>query len=473
MGLINTFWKVGNQETAFGKEHKGYKHGMLVDVQPASVIPGKMDKKAYVILQVNESYKDFLIPKLQPYGLNQDDWKLLDGVSKLSVRISQAHIDLDELESKLKITGIKDQWEGKGVSVEPIDASVLGSTIFKDSIIKDFGSEITDRNAISSGSYYIGSGGDYATWRTFFSDFTTFTGNITGTQISDITTTASATSSVNTAGYDLYLTSDTPHHGNPNLGWITYSGGSYSIFSLDFEDNTGGTVIHIAQLYFKSTSISFGECIQIRNDITNGWECKVFDCMADGNGYAYTTSAKFFRHNAPLTVCTSETINCKTWDMYYGFQWSDGSNGVGLVENCITYNTIFRGIDGYGRVGHVYNSIIHNQSGVCSNTDNCTYCALSDDTGGGGGGGGADNWENITIGDWVSSVDDTDDNFLGINSGNSNAKDGGKNTGLFAENTEGIEGNARPHDTDKVSINAHEWGGDVTPPSFEINSVAK
>jgi hypothetical protein len=63
--------------------------------------------------------------------------------------------------------------------------------------------------AISSGSYTVGSGGNYATFNAAFADIAaTLTGNLTLTLISDVTETAGITYVGNLNGYTLKLTCD-------------------------------------------------------------------------------------------------------------------------------------------------------------------------------------------------------------------------------------------------------------------------
>ena len=59
--MLYTYWKIGHQEQAPGKEHWGFKDGMLIDYQHASdALPGVMDRVAHAILIVDDKYEDLL-----------------------------------------------------------------------------------------------------------------------------------------------------------------------------------------------------------------------------------------------------------------------------------------------------------------------------------------------------------------------------------------------------------------------------
>jgi len=334
----------------------------------------------------------------------------------------------------------------------------------QDSTLKIFSDNIIDLNAITSGTCTVGEGGTYDTWGDFTADVGTQTGNLTCQVIEEFVL-SNQTFTHDISSYDFKITQTTKFSYIINVATNGYN----------FTNVGSGNCI-VDNHFFKANASTMESCVQQTASATGSWKLKVYNCKMDGNGYTYTSGGRAVRLNpSTLESLTSELHNLVIWDMYRGIECTDGNNDSCDIQNCVIYNSISNCIRGWGRIKGQINCLYHVQAGgqcVTSTSSNPTYCSANDSSLGAGTGNVDYNAAGKSITDYVLSTDDTSGNFLKIKD-YTDAKEGGTNSGLFSENTAGIDGNARPHDTNKVSKSAYEWGGDITPPSLAISSIAK
>jgi len=194
--------------------------------------------------------------------------------------------------------------------------------------------------AVTSGSYTVGSGGDYANWAAAAAATENLTGNLTFTQISDVTDNTQITLTQALGGYTLTLTSNKRHNGNFGGGWKTnYNNNTNASGLLIFNctSASAGALIVVSGLNIKYVAenptvyVSLLRFTSSTTNITN----KVNDCLFDGN--------------ASRVICL----------------YSTGANSVMSVYNCVATN-------GVGSATTVASGFYNAPSHVSSQYENCT-----------------------------------------------------------------------------------------------------
>ena len=309
-----------------------------------------------------------------------------------------------------------------------------------------------------SGSYTVGTGGDYTKWSDAIAalDDKTANGNITFTQISTITETASnaslISSSFNLNGYTLKCLG--------NFG--TVSGNYNSAYKLiDKRTDEAGTYFQATikgsgtQIY--SGLILIGTHFRVQNSFTNPMTVVYQDCMVSGIPWINSNQGGYgwYFLNPNKTIQMS---NC----IVYG----DNRTGTGIrvqncasatIENCSVYRCATDNvlIDA-GASGKVSLRNIISISGDCyDGIGNTVYsgCASSNTTGNAG-------LTNLTNAVW-SSVDPTNSGFMRLAASNGLGYSGVLT--LLTENNHGIARNARPHGSYySIGVDEATWDPPVT-----------
>lgn len=203
--------------------------------------------------------------------------------------------------------------------------------------------------SISSGNYTVGSGGNYATWSAAAADVTSQTGNIVLTQISAISDSGQALFSQALNGYSLHLTSNYPHYGDWNKGWLISA--SPSAAYLDFI-LTGPGSLEIDNLIIKVfSSISYAIRLESGSSMTTNL---VHDIMVDGGATVWpdvsqTTSG--FAIGVPYGTGSPHSYvwNCVARKCVYGIV-TNIMDSASVIENCIMESG-WIGFEGYGQAG--------------------------------------------------------------------------------------------------------------------------
>lgn len=168
--------------------------------------------------------------------------------------------------------------------------------------------------AVTQGSFTVGSGGDYATWYEAAIDCAsqTLTGDLTFTQISDLTLTTDAFfNGLDVNGYTLEITSNSPHNGDPESGWKTFVGYG-AIF--DIYNPTGPTgSIDVNGLVLKTTTTNLGdEVLNVQNTAGGAvGSILVHDIIIDGRSVTLSPNYNYCYVYCGVTGQTIKMFNVK------------------------------------------------------------------------------------------------------------------------------------------------------------------
>lgn len=258
MDRVVLILKVGDCETAPGKEWLGIKHldpVCIVDEaqwnadlkkawdklhpQPVLIPPSEIGEvpvvpEVFVPLTLEEiispeTHKIFAVVeidrKILPTALEAitptielDPTKEITKEIKEKYRARKYRIDIEALKTVSSDPMIESKLLDKNTVVETIDGKALTETAFLDTT-KIIAEPIKDINAITSGSATVGAGKTYTTWALAWADVGNLTGNLNLQQETAITETAGAVSTVSLNGYT-WVNNALP----ANYGDATYTG---------------------------------------------------------------------------------------------------------------------------------------------------------------------------------------------------------------------------------------------------------
>lgn len=200
--------------------------------------------------------------------------------------------------------------------------------------------------AVTNGSYTVGSGGDYATWKAVMDDIDgqTLDGDLTFTQISDVSETVGPPLvEVTCTGYKLTFTSNNPHNGDFTKGWITtsnqrhffyhaYTGGNVEIshlnvnktyasaaaswFNIMYTGSGASVLVHDCIARFATTYGLFAEI-----NSNNGWT--YYNCISIGGQF----------HRTGGTETGRKIYNCSFY--VPGNAYNSGILGNYDIQNCV------------------------------------------------------------------------------------------------------------------------------------------
>lgn len=268
--------------------------------------------------------------------------------------------------------------------------------------------------AITSGTYTIGSGGDYATLYDFYSDLGTQTGDLSGVVISDITETEQGDILYDNGSYTLYITSDSEHKGNLTSGHtVTFD---HDVQGIRYRaTGTGGGIV-VEKLHFKvadgRSAAGFSDILTTTNPKTEIIRDCIFENSTSGNG------RHIYVRNDDVDLMVYNNLFLYAYDnpMVYPRECTSAS----VIEN----NTLFSDNSSYGILAGSYNGIMRNNVLVISGpnkiasfgqttTTNGYYNATTDDTGEDGDfATGSGNISNINPDNEFISTDSTSSKFL-------------------------------------------------------------
>lgn len=459
--MLTAIFKVGDQQTASGKEHLGLKDGMLVDYfgGKSGYNPTLSDhmKKVFCIVKLPGSWENDIIAGLSS---NYPDDVEAVGYEKphpAFYRRATKLVTFNEIGAALGIGKLDEDLRSSKV-VDIIDGTSLSKDILKSS--DNLNPAALDLNLITAGSYTVGSDvlDVYPTLATATGDFGNFTGDLDLTQTSIITEITRSLMAGNLNGHKLTITSDNPDYGDPTAGHIISFNidGPFHGFNLQME---GPGTIELKNLYMKRIREGRENYSLITAQlITTGFDLSVHDILMDGAGY------KGCGFNTSSAEPSIHMYNMKVWDFpyegnIYGIRFFYHNAGD-KVENC-TVRGCYRGI--------FMNNIpitIENCVSIDNGTDfvdigsaTGNNNASSDATAANGNWDeGANNQPNITPAIEFVTEDDTHPDFLKLTA-DGVCHDGGTAPSI-AGNTAGIRGNARPHGAD-YSIGADEFGSET------------
>ncbi len=314
--------------------------------------------------------------------------------------------------------------------------------------------------AVSSGTYTVGTAGNYATWAAAQADIAaTLTGNLTFNQISDTVEPGTPSGGlIDLAGKTITFKSLSPHDGDPTAGykaictsspsnrWVinmsigTFAGGTglLRIYDLNIQkDGTGGGGLYVDAL---------------------GPDVEVHDIIGDGTG---STGTGFSLDTEPFGRSTIEVWNCESEGFGSGF----GIvlvNGLMTIENCTASNASTYGFNCGGAFAATFRNCVAFGAGNSDFAFNLNATGrnnASEDTSAqdGNWSTGTGNVTSITPASEFLSLSISDPDFVRVKEGGS-CEASGTNPTLSST---GIRGNARPGPDALYSIGADEF---VPPP---------
>lgn len=345
------------------------------------------------------------------------------------------------------------------------DCSLKNKNIIKDASRVSFKAKIPEVGQITAGSYTIGPGvgDDYPTFAAFVAAFgTPFTGDVTGTQNGNVVENAVATITEDMAGFNLRLTSNASHEGDPTAGWSLSISHSGNTFELQQEDTSGGSTCEVDSLRIISNAPgpTNARIFEVTN-VSNAHIISIHDNMVDGNN-------KF--HVGMLITDPSPSMH-----IYNNVMWDcTGSGGIYFTvstdNNLIENNTIYS-MNNAGMRFDNQNAIARNNAVFDNGSDfsliagaTGRYNACSDATGANA------NWDAASAGNIINQV--AANCFEGTNDANANFLDitetgpldsAGEANGIVAR-TDCIRDRDVPNDGGNTSIGAAEIPEPEPPP---------
>lgn len=270
--------------------------------------------------------------------------------------------------------------------------------------------------AIVAGSYTVGSGGDYANWRTARNNlYTAQSGNITFTQIGESTDSQIATFNHNMAGYNLTLTSSVNPSGNFSAGYkslFTSTTDATSLIYINTSSSVSGAIVEISNLNIRQdedVTGTNGEGLIYLISNANV-TIKVHDCLIDGvdrlrmgiksnsiNGYTELWNnvcvrlkggegCGYFPFYVPVHFkmenCTAYDCTTGFWNYYSGDQ--AGWKNLLAISNSTDYSGLPASASGCASTDSTGNTTLRLiPSGIFVSTviTNATYLKLNSTTG--------------------------------------------------------------------------------------------
>lgn len=456
-GPVIVVFKVGDKRTAPGKEHLGLKDGMPICWWGGSTdwYPQISDhmKKTFCIIEFDGSMEHVLPAAMQANQGLGPETPVSDPVT---YRPRTKLINFGQLALLTTNPDLENDLRSNKI-VTVINGHKLSKSTFLNS--DSLNPPAFDSHAVSTGSYTVGTAGDYATWALAVADMANLTGHLTFTQISPVTETATSNATELLGGFTLTYTSDMPHNGDPTGGHLINDGtiGATHLFVLGIE---GPGAAEIKNLYFKKTAnrtdlYSFIVTVGIATAFTSNFH----DILMDGAGYS---GSGFYAVDATLA---HNVYNCVIWGFSivsnFGIKFYYAQAGD-RVENCTVYNCDIGCYTG-NHIMTVENCICasnntdfsHTAVGTIGNNNASEDATAADAS----WASGSNNQINITVANEFENTTDTDSDFLKLKSAGI-CHDGGKAPSI-AGNDHGIRNNSRPHNVVDYSIGADEYASSV------------
>jgi hypothetical protein len=322
--------------------------------------------------------------------------------------------------------------------------------------------------SISSGSYTVGSGGDYATFNAAFADIAaTLTGNLTLTLISNITESATITYLGNINGYTLKITCDPAgrHNGIYSDGYlVTRTGGGLFKLHGDSSSNPSSSVI-IEHL--KIIVNANGSVIEFSDPNTTAGKWIYRNLIIDKNGHPGNAIRVIGNGGVDTEIVNCLFINGTNFNTSTAIACDNNT----LIQNVTIYK-FHHGVAGENRTFRCENiSVIDNYSDAfifissATGYNNCSNDATADDANWATGSG---NLINKLTANCVVSLNPASPNFMYVLDGG-DLHLAGYGSNLVSYNNFCIREN--PRSAISVSIGACE-SGDQPSISYSSSSAS-
>jgi hypothetical protein len=349
---IDVFFKVGDAP------------GLLKDGQPVFYIDpdewgyepvlSEWMQRVFLCVRVPKTWKTKLLNVLSCVYVNPD---LCDPDIANIKYVRAAYISFDEFATAINDPDLVSRLRGDSiVNIIDLRDKDITTAIFKDMSTHPL-TEQPDYNAVTSGSYTVGSGGDYASWVAAFTDIGNLTGDLTFTQISATAETARITSAAQLNGYT-FLATSTPHHlGSTSSNLISLNQNEFG-FNIAFT-NAGTSILDNLNIisavalstryHSVSTSPPVGGIVtQVFSNLLVNKNLKIGSCIYCGAGHYFSlhncnvwNQATSTPQNGGITfmsnaVLTSTVENCVSAGCVIGFFLNyDGTAAPVTLRNCI------------------------------------------------------------------------------------------------------------------------------------------
>jgi hypothetical protein len=462
--FLRAYFKIGDKECASGKEWASLRHGMIIcwqridrtiltSKQCGGPPPGKIDKVAFAILEMDDTsanekaLREACAPVEAYDDKGEPDTTLW--------RARKGYIEPADIATKIGKSELDADWKEKDTSVEPQYVLNFDTTTdLKDSTKKDFLASpvVADKNAVAQGDYDVGTGGDYSTWANAYADIANLTGDLTFTQISDVTETAIASITEGLGGYTFTCTvgNNDWHYGNTARGYVIDVAHDTHMFFYQCE-GPGATVSSQFRGVRTVSAANPTRSFIIVYNVSTSFDMRIEKILWDGGGLDGTGVA--ISDDTPSVYVYA----CQIWDCI-----GTGIDAIDMTNNNIVENNSIiesnRGINCRDQTG-IYrrNACYDNdtadfdRTGIATGYANASSDATAADA----------NWDtgdknltNQVAADDFLSTDDTNSSFLDIDA-NSDLAEAGVTT-ILSDHTTGIRGRARPTSNGTVSIGAAE-----------------
>jgi len=372
-------------------------------------------------------------------------------------------INYADLETDLGISGLKDRiasTESLGI----IDGTRISTERFKD--IRAIGlpaDTIPDAMSVSNGLYTFGSGGDYATATLFFADVAaTLTGNITGTQISDVTETANVNYSGALAGKSFTVDCAKPHRGNILYGYIMSV--NHISHNIIFGcSSSSAAIIRVKNLHIKEIGAPTGRPVMVYLNPSAGANITHYahDIIVDSNslrcaGFLVTANSGTGVHKLYNCIVANADKTLTGLNGAFGY-FSNNTSSATRYENCVALNMKY----GFWYYGTNSNWVVNTYAANCD----LDYSSGATPTGGWNGNYSAtassDTTSPSSAGDSKASANE----LLSVDTANANFGlvkaggycDNGGTAPSITGHTYGIRGNNRPTADATYSIGSDQY----------------
>ena len=323
--------KVGSQLTS--KPNVGMKAGYIVDYIDPDIYPftdydfGDQHLKAYAVIKLEKSKLDLIKPLVRE---NSPPVIPGDPFSN-NYRQRSGGFKLTDLANLAGFPNLVEQWKGdSSIPVLDLRGSAWDTKIkFTNGFSIDDLNGIPDNNLVTSGTFTIGSGGDYATFAAFFADLGTATGNLIGRIISDVTESAVALMQTIMDAFDLTLDSNAPHLGDVTAGHTVSIAHNAQGIQIDSLGSFLSSNYTIKDFSAKRTVNGQGDAFVIFiTTIVENLALHIMNNMfIDGGGF---TGGGFLSKQVPLEIDRIAIRNCSL-----GFSNRTTNNVTRLFENSL------------------------------------------------------------------------------------------------------------------------------------------
>lgn len=302
-----------------GTQPHGLADGMLVcTLDPAEPVSRHM-QTVFALVDVPDTWDERIVRSLRPVGQPQDP----------DYRARAGYVPLRDLAWALGDPTLECKWRSPFV-VAPRNGLGLFASLLQPTAGVGIAA-MPDRNAVTQGTFTVGTGGDYATWGAAAADVgVTQTDDLLFLQITNTSEMAAITFAQGLNTFLFLCSSCEPPWGAPEAGFVASLDAAAAVFTVT---PSGGGTVEIERLYLRAT-VPLGGVAMLTVDPTNSETIRVHDNLLDGQGFFADGLAVGGQEGAPL-----EVWNNQVWDLDgvgYDISVLPGTTSA-VVENNTAY----------------------------------------------------------------------------------------------------------------------------------------